>query len=95
MKFWKFTICLLSLSFFILAGPACQQSGGPKSAELRGAIQNETDGSGFYIRSGGKRYHIESQQDLAEMVGKMVTIDGTVTETDGKFIISVTSVKEE
>jgi hypothetical protein len=77
--------------FFVLAGPACQQSGGPKTAELRGAVQkNET---GFYIMSGGKRYVIEGQ-DLTAMVGKMVTMEGTVTENAGKYTITVTKVTE-
>ena len=95
MKNWKLLICLISLVFFILAATACQQSGAANSVQLRGALQNEDDGSGLYIRSGGKRYHIDSQQDLSAMVGKIVTLEGTTGEKDGKTTITVSSVKDQ
>jgi hypothetical protein len=95
MKHWKLIVCLLSLVFFVMAGTACQQSGAAKSAELRGALQQEEDGNGLYIRSGGKRYHIESQQDLSSMVGKFVTLNGDISEKDGKSTIVVSEVKEQ
>ena len=95
MKNWKLLVCVLSLVFFVLAATACQQSGAAKSAELRGALQNEDNGSGLYIRSGGRRYHVESQQDLSSMVGKIVTLEGTTSEKDGTYTISVNSVKDK
>ena len=95
MKTWKLIVCLLSLMFFVLAGPACQPSGEAKKAELRGSVQKETDGDGLYLRSGGKRYHIESQQDLSAMVGKIVTINGSVSENAGKHTVAVESVTEK
>jgi hypothetical protein len=96
MKTWKLIVCLLSLMLFVLAGTtACQQSGEPKKMELRGSIQKETDGDGLYVRSGGKRYHIESQQDLTEMVNKIVTIHGSVSANAGKYSVAVESVTEK
>lgn len=96
MKTWKLIACLLSLMFFVLAGTtACQQSGEAKKMELRGSIQQETERDGLYVRSGGKRYHIESQQDLSAMVGKIVTIQGTVSENAGEYSVAVESVKEK
>ena len=95
MKSWRILVCLLSLTFFVMAGPACQQAGGPQKIELRGAIQKESEGSGLYVRSGGKQYHIVSSQDLSAMIGKMVSIEGTVAEADGKLTISISSVVEK
>jgi hypothetical protein len=95
MKSWKSIVCLLCLAFFIMAVPACQQAGGAKGIELRGAIQKAADDSGFYIRSGGKRYHIESEQDLSALVGKMVTMKGSVEEADGQLTVRVDSVVQK
>lgn len=94
IKNWKILVCLMVVGFFVIAGAACSQSGAAKSAELRGALQKEDGGSGLYIRSGGKRYHIESQQDLSAMVGKMITVQGDISEKDGEYSIAVSSVKE-
>ena len=95
MKTWKMLVCLLSILFFVLAGAACQQTGAAKSTELRGAIHKDSDGKGLYIRSGGKIYMIESQDDLSEMIGKTVSLQGTVSEKDGKHTIAASSVKAE
>jgi hypothetical protein len=92
MKNWKLFVCLLSLVFFVLAGTACQQSGASNSATLRGAIHKEDNGTGLYILSGGKHYHIESQQDMASVVDQMVTLKGTISEKDGSRTIVVDSV---
>jgi hypothetical protein len=92
MKNWKLIVCMLSLVFFVLAGTACQQSDAAKTAELRGAIHKEADGTGLYMLSGGKRYHIQSQQDMAAVVDKMVTLKGTINEKDGNRTIVVESV---
>lgn len=91
MKTRKILLCGLAIVLFMAAFSACQQ-GGPHTAELRGAVQNGADG--LYVRSGGKLYHIEGQ-DLTAMVGKMVTINGTVSESNGKYTISVTSFAEK
>jgi hypothetical protein len=95
MKTWKLLVCAISLIFLILAGTACQQSGETKKAELRGSIQKETDGSGFFLRSGGRRYHIESAEDLTAMVGKMVNMQGSISEIDGKYSIAMESMVEK
>lgn len=93
MKNWKIIVCLVSLVFFVFAGTACQESGATKTAEFRGALYKNNDGGGLYFRSGGKRYEVESQQDLAGVVGKTVTLQGAVSEKEGKSIIVVNSVK--
>ena len=95
MKSWKILVCLLSLVFFVLAGTACQESGATKTATFRGALYKNSDGSGLFMRAGGKRYEIESQQDLEAMVGKMITLTGAVSEDAGKYSIVVNSVKAD
>ncbi len=95
MKKWNLFLCVLFLVIFVSLGPACQQSGGPAGAELRGAIQKDNNNGGLHIRSGGKLYTIESQKDLSEMVGKMVTLKGTITEKDGKSTFTVDSALEK
>lgn len=95
MKNWKLYLCLILLVVFTSFGLACQQSGGPAVSELRGAIQKDKDNGGLHIRSGGKLYAIESQKDLSEMVGKMVTLKGTITENDGKSTFTVDSAVEK
>ena len=94
MKKWNLLLCLLVLVAFVSVGPACQQSGGSGNLELRGAIQKDNNG-GLHIRSGGKLYTLESQQDLSSMVGKMVTLKGAVTESDGKNTFTVDSAFEK
>lgn len=94
MKQWKVFVCLFSLVFLALAGISCQQSGAANSAELRGAIHEDANGGGLYVMSGGKRYHLESQQDLSSMVGKMVTLEGTIAEKEGRYTMTVDSVDE-
>jgi hypothetical protein len=89
MKKWNLFLCVLFLVIFASLGPACQQSGGPASMELRGAIQKDNNNGGLHIRSGGKLYTIESQKDLSEMAGKMVTLKGTIAEKDGKSTFTV------
>ena len=92
MKRWTQVACLVLLAVSVaLAGISCQQSGASKSAELRGAIHKE-DGGGLWVMSGGKRYHIKSQQDLTSMEGKMVTLQGTISEEEGRRTIMVTGV---
>jgi hypothetical protein len=94
MKKWMQIAFLVLLAFFVaLAGISCQQSGASKSAELRGTI-HKNDAGGLYVISGGKRYQIESQQDLSSMDGKMVTLQGTISEEDGRRTITVTGVDE-
>lgn len=95
MKNWRLLVCLLSLVFFVLAATACQESGTTKTTTFRGALYKSSDGSGLYMRAGGKRYEIESQQDLEAMVGKMITMTGAVSENAGKYSIVVNSVKED
>ena len=87
MKRWTQVACLVLLAVSVaLAGISCQQS-----AELRGAIHKD-DGGGLWVMSGGKRYHIKSQQDLTSMEGKMVTLQGTISEEEGRRTIMVTGV---
>ncbi len=93
MKKWRVLICLVSLVFLVMAVTACQESSAAKSSSFRGAIYKDKDGASLFFRTGGKRYEIESQQDLADMVGKTVTLSGTVIEKDGKPTIVVDSVK--
>ena len=95
MKKWNLFLCVLFLVIFVSLGPACQQSGGPSAAELRGAIQKDKNNGSLHIRSGGKLYAIESQKDLSEMVGKMVTLKGTIAEKDGKNTFTVDSAVEK
>jgi hypothetical protein len=92
MKHLKLFVCLFALMFLILAGTSCQQSGAAGSAKLRGAIHAEDGGTGLYIISGGKRYHIESQQDLSSKVGEMVTLNGTIDQKDGSYTITVNAL---
>ena len=94
MKTWKICVCVMSVMFFILAVTACQQSGDAKSSELLGAIEKEDSGNGFLIKTEGKAYHIQSQQDLSSMVGKMVMLKGTISNKDGEFTILVDEVKK-
>ena len=94
MKNWKTFVCLVSIVFLVLAATACQESGATKSTELRGGIQKNTDGNGFFIVSGGKKYQIESDEDLSAMMGKTVTVIGAVSKQDGKFTIVASSVKD-
>jgi hypothetical protein len=89
MKNWKLYLCLILLVVFTSFGLACQQSGGPAVSELRGAIQKDNNNGGLHIRSGGKLYTIESQKDLSELAGKMVTLKGTVSEEAGKITFTV------
>lgn len=93
MKTWKSIVGLVCLLFFVLTVPACQEAGG--AVQLRGAIQKDADGSGFYMRSGGKRYQIESGQDLSPLVGKMVTLKGSVAESEGNLVITMDSVVDK
>jgi hypothetical protein len=95
MKSWKIIVCLMSLLFFVMAVTACQQSGAAKSSEFRGAINKDNNTGILYLRSEGKRYQIESQQDLAQMVGKTVTVQGVVSVKEGKNIIVTKSVKPD
>lgn len=95
MKNWRLLVCLLSLVFFVVAGTACQETGAAKNATFRGALYKNSDGSGLFMRAGGKRYEIESQQDLTALVGKMVTLTGAVSENAGKYSVVVNSVKED
>ena len=95
MKSWKVLVCVVSLVFFVLAATACQQSGATNSAtKLRGSIQKDDAGGYLYITSGGKHYRIDSQTDLTANIGKMVTLEGAVTEKDGNTTIVVSSVQE-
>lgn len=94
MKRWTQVACLVLLAVSVaLAGISCQQSGASKSAELRGAIHKD-DSGGLWVMSGGKRYQIESQQDLSSMEGRMVTLQGTISEEEGRRTIMVTGVDE-
>jgi hypothetical protein len=95
MKSWKIVVCLMSLLFFVMAGTACQQSGAAKSSEFRGAIIKDNTTGMLYLRSEGKRYEIESQQDLSAMIGKTITMKGAISQKEGKTIIAVESVKGE
>ena len=95
MKSWKIIVCLISLVFFVMAATACQQSGATKSAVLRGAVIKDRDTGMLYLRSEGKRYEIESQQDLSAMIGKTVEVQGEVSEKEGKTVIVADSVKPE
>ena len=95
MKNWKIIVCLVSLVFFVFTGTACKQSGATKVSEFRGALYKNENGSGLYFRSGGKRYTVESQQDLSAMVGKTVTLQGAVSEKGGQYSVMVNSVKAQ
>ena len=94
MKKVKWFICLISVLFLVAMVISCQQSVAAGSAKLRGSVHAESDGSGYYILSGGKHYHIEGQQDLSAMINKMANIEGTVTEKDGKLTIAAETITE-
>ncbi len=94
MKSWKTIVCLMSLVFFVLAGTACQQSGTPGSEELRGSIQKDEASGALVLTASGKTYQVESQQDLAALIGKFVKVEGVISEKGGKQTIAVSSVKE-
>ncbi len=94
MKKWNLFLCLLFLVIFVSMGPACQQSGGSTVVELRGAIQKDNTSGDLHIRSGGKLYTVEGQNNLSEMVGKMVTLKGTIAENGGKSTFTVDSAVE-
>ena len=95
MKNWKILACLVAAMFLVVAVTACSQSGASNSAKsLRGSIQKDDAGGYLYITSGGKHYRIESQKDLTPDIGKMVTLEGAITEKDGNATIVVSSVQE-
>ena len=94
MKKVKWIICLISVLFFVAMAISCQQSVAAGHEKLRGTVHVESDGSGYYILSGGKHYHIDSQQDISAMNNKMANIEGTVTEKDGKLTIAAETITE-
>lgn len=95
MKKCKILVSLLSLVFFVLTMTACQQAGAPGAEQLRGTITKAKDSDGYNFTAEGKIYQVEGQQDLKEMLGKFVKVEGTVGEKDGKRTITVASVKPE
>jgi len=93
MKYVKLLVCAAVIASFLLAGVACQKEAtGPKQMDLFGTVQKSDNG--IIIMSEGKTYQVEGQ-DLTPMVGKMVNATGTVTEKEGKYTITVTSVSEK
>jgi hypothetical protein len=95
MKRWKIIVCLISVVFFVMAATACQQSSATNTSVLRGTINKDSNTGMLYLRSAGKRFKIESQQDLSAMIRKTVEVSGTVTEKDGKPVIVADSVTPE
>jgi maltose-binding protein MalE len=92
MKYVKMLACAVVIASFLLTVTACQQEAqGPKQMQLFGSVQKSNNG--IVIMSEGKTYQVEGQ-DLTPMVGKMVEAAGTVTEKDGKYTVTVTSVSE-
>ena len=92
MKYVKMLVWAVVIASFLVVGTACQQEAkGPKEMQLFGTVQKAPNG--IVIMSEGKTYHVEGQ-DLTPMVGKMVEAKGTVTEKEGKYTVTITSVSE-
>ena len=92
MKYVKMLVWAVVIASFLVVGTACQQEAkGPKEMQLFGTVQKSPNG--LIIMSEGKTYHVEGQ-DLTPMVGKMVEAKGTVTEKEGKYTVTITSVSE-
>jgi hypothetical protein len=88
MKMRKLLSAILVFAFmFSVIGPVMAS----EETTITGMVQQVEEE--FVIVTADGEYFVKGQ-DLAEMVGKMVTAVGTVTEEDGEKTIEVTSVVE-